>query len=211
MLRTVGSEAAVTKKAPSRRSVGATRNRASENAILKATEAILRHEGFDGVSVEAVARLARASKPTIYKWWGSKTQLIFDAYARSMPVSGDDPDLGSVREELRRHFRLLWEHWGDAKTANISRKLLSESLAHPKLLSAYREEYLPRRHKLVLTILQRGIDRGELPRDFNVRTAIDMLFGFHLVRLVCDRPVSADESDHVLDMVLARAGAAAPK
>ena len=63
-----------------RRSIGARRNPASEEAILDAAEAVLRENGIAGFSIEAVARRARAGKPTIYRWWPHRTALMLDVY-----------------------------------------------------------------------------------------------------------------------------------
>ena len=69
--------------APARRtSIGAQRNPDSEEAILAAAEAILIEEGFAAFSIEAVARRAKAGKPTIYRWWPSKAALLLDVYHR---------------------------------------------------------------------------------------------------------------------------------
>ena len=48
-----------------RTSIGARRNPATEEAILQAAEAILQEGDLAGFSIEAVARRARAGKPTI--------------------------------------------------------------------------------------------------------------------------------------------------
>ena len=65
-----------------RRSIGARRNPETEEAILEAAEAIMAEEGIAGFSIEAVAKRARAGKPTIYKWWPGKTALLLDLLER---------------------------------------------------------------------------------------------------------------------------------
>ena len=49
--------------------------------IEAAAYAILEEKGFAGLSVQAVAKRARASNETIYKWYGDKTGL-FEALIR---------------------------------------------------------------------------------------------------------------------------------
>ena len=65
-----------------RRSIGSARNPQSQEAILEAAEAIFADEGYAGFSIEAVARRAKAGKPTIYRWWPSKAHLLLDVYTR---------------------------------------------------------------------------------------------------------------------------------
>jgi len=55
----------------------ATRAREIEDAAYR----LLEEKGFDGLSVQAVAREAKASNETIYRWYGDKTGL-FEALIR---------------------------------------------------------------------------------------------------------------------------------
>ena len=78
-----------------RRSIGARRNPESADAILQAAEAILTERGTAGFSIEAVAKRARAGKPTIYRWWPSRTALLLDVYqrrkGRAIPTAAISP------------------------------------------------------------------------------------------------------------------------
>ncbi|MCZ4061503.1 helix-turn-helix domain containing protein [Pantoea sp. LMR881] len=64
----------------SRRSAGAVRSEASHQAIIDAAKTLLSEKGYVGFSIDGVARLAGASKPTIYRWWANKAQLIAEVY-----------------------------------------------------------------------------------------------------------------------------------
>ncbi|MGA3404075.1 MAG: helix-turn-helix domain-containing protein, partial [Acetobacteraceae bacterium] len=65
---------------PSRRSIGAVRNSEAHRSILAAAAQILNESGYAGFTIEAVARRAGASKPTIYRWWTGKAALITELY-----------------------------------------------------------------------------------------------------------------------------------
>ncbi|MET0170455.1 MAG: helix-turn-helix domain-containing protein, partial [Aliihoeflea sp.] len=75
-----------------RRSIGARRNPQSQEAILDAAEALLGDAGTAGFSIEAVARRARAGKPTIYRWWPNRTLLLLDVYKRFKTRRSTLPD-----------------------------------------------------------------------------------------------------------------------
>lgn len=190
------------RKRRSRYSVGAVRSEKSELAILDAAAYLLRKRGVEGLTVEAVARKARAGKPTIYRWWRTKTQLMFDAYLRSTPVPVADADVGDVRQQLQAYFANLWRVWGDAKTAEISRRLLSESLAEPELRAAYFEEYLPRREAPFVEILKRAISRGELPADVDLEQIARLFSSFQIWCMISDKPASTETVRWLIDMVL---------
>ena len=61
-----------------RTSIGSQRNPASEEAILQAAQDILLEGGLPAFSIGAVARRAKAGKPTIYHWWPSRAALLLD-------------------------------------------------------------------------------------------------------------------------------------
>lgn len=190
------------RKRRSRHSVGPVRSEQSELAILDAAAYLLRKRGVDGLTVEAVARKARAGKPTIYRWWRNKTQLMFDAYLRSTPIPSADPELSDVRSQLQSYFENLWKVWGDAKTAEITRRLLCESLAEPELRTAYFDEYIPRREAPFADILKRAIARGELPDDLDLEQIARLFSSFHVWCLASDKPASSETIRWMIDMVL---------
>src|SRR3954469_6843902 len=109
----------------SRKSIGAQRNPASEAAILTAARELLDKEGYAGFSIEAVARRARAGKPTIYRWWPSKAALLLEVYQRQKRV--DIPDSGSLEEDLVGFLKNLFAHWRDTPSGSVYRSLIAEA------------------------------------------------------------------------------------
>ena len=108
-----------------RKSIGARRNPESAGAILDAAEAVLREAGYSGFSIEAVARRARAGKPTIYRWWPSKAALLIDVYQRQKRV--EVPDTGRLEEDLVGFLKNLFAHWRDTSSGNVFRSLIAEA------------------------------------------------------------------------------------
>jgi AcrR family transcriptional regulator len=82
---------------------GRPRDPAREASILDAAIEVLTEEGFDALTIEAVAARAGAGKSTLYRRWPSKVELVLDAVARvgSAEVALDAlPDTGSLREDV---------------------------------------------------------------------------------------------------------------
>lgn len=125
-----------------RRSIGATRNPESERAILDAARDLLAEKGLSGFSIEAVARRARAGKPTIYRWWPDKTRLLLAVYAG---IKRDlvDPDTGSLQGDIAGLLRSIIGFWRDTEAGRIFRSVLAESQndegAHAALVSYHLE------------------------------------------------------------------------
>ena len=73
--------------------------------ILDATLTLLFEVGYDRLTLDAVARKARASKATLYRRWDTKASLVVDALVRAKQApTVDDHDTGSLRGDLMSTF-----------------------------------------------------------------------------------------------------------
>jgi len=78
--------------------VGRPRSAEVHSAILTATLALLADEGFDGMSIEAVAKRADVGKTAIYRRWSSKEALVLDAL-KALDTEVLVVDTGNSRED----------------------------------------------------------------------------------------------------------------
>lgn len=168
-----------------RRSIGARRNPETEQAILAAAEAIMAEEGIAGFSIEAVAKRARAGKPTIYKWWPGKTALLLDVYHRQKPASVH-MDTGTVEGDVLAFLTGVFAHWGDTGAGQVFRFVIAEAQRDAAAAQSL-ADYAAERRVQSGAIFQRGIARGELAHDVDVGLCADMLAGFIWQRLLTGR------------------------
>lgn len=168
-----------------RRSIGARRSPETERAILDAAEAIMAEEGIAGFSIEAVAKRARAGKPTIYKWWPGKTALLLDVYHRQKPASVH-VDTGTVEGDIFAFLTGVFAHWGDTGAGQVFRFIVAEAQRDAAAEESLRG-YAAERRLQSGQIFQRGIDRGELRDDIDIGLCADMLAGFIWQRLLTGR------------------------
>ena len=168
-----------------RRSIGARRNPETEQAILDAAEAIMGEVGIAGFSIEAVAKRARAGKPTIYKWWPDKSKLLLDVYHRQKPASVH-MDTGTVEGDLFAFLTGVFAHWGDTGAGQVFRFVIAEAQRDEAAAESLRG-YAAERRIQSGEIFQRGIARGELADDIDVGLCADMLAGFIWQRLLTGR------------------------
>ena len=82
-----------------RASIGARRNPETEAAVLDAAEALVEEKGISGLSMEAVARRARAGKATLYRWWPTRGALLMAVYQRQKRIAGY-PDTGTLEGDV---------------------------------------------------------------------------------------------------------------
>jgi AcrR family transcriptional regulator len=78
---------------------GRPRSAQVHQAILDAAVALFIRDGFEGMSVEAVAARAGVGKAAIYRRWPAKEALVIDAVAQLI-AEAPSPDSGSVHDDL---------------------------------------------------------------------------------------------------------------
>jgi len=90
-----------TKIAPRPR--GRPRSEHARQEILEAAYKLLRDRGFNAVGSHEIAQAAGVSSATLYRWWKSKEEILFDAcFERMKPILAI-PETGSGLTRLRRY------------------------------------------------------------------------------------------------------------
>ena len=82
---------------------GRKRNERRDPEILDAALEILAEEGYEGMTLDAVAARAKAGKATLYRRWPSKAHLVHEAIVRMAQCDVDldaAPDTGSLRGDI---------------------------------------------------------------------------------------------------------------
>jgi len=185
-----------------RRSIGARRNPDSADAIREAAEAVLLEKGYAGFSIEAVARRARAGKPTIYRWWPSKAALLLDVYQRQkrdIDYGGTD----SVEEDMFRFLRSLFVQWRETPAGDIFRSLIAEAQSDPTAAAAL-ADYARERREHRARIIERGIARGEVRSDVDPMLVADLLASYAWTHLITGRLDESDEAIRAAARLIAR-------
>jgi len=164
----------------SKRKPGRPRSKRSEEAIIRATTSLLAGERYANLTVSKVAARARASKSTIYRRWPTKEHLVIEAFNRWPALTPHDR--GDVMSDLidlyRQFLRILHRPPSNA----IMPTLVAER-AHNPALAAVFDPLMQRRRDPARVVLERAIERGELPRDTDVELAVDALMGITVLRM----------------------------
>ncbi|MDX8523052.1 TetR/AcrR family transcriptional regulator [Mesorhizobium sp. MSK_1335] len=167
-----------------RKSIGAKRSPESADAIIEAAEAVLREAGYAGFSIEAVARRARAGKPTIYRWWPSKAALLIEVYQRQKRV--ETPDTGNIEDDLAGFLNNLFAHWRDTPSGNIFRSLIAEAQSDETAATAL-AEYSKDRRSHNGRMIERAKARGEVAADIDAEIVADLIASFAWRHLLTKR------------------------
>ncbi|WP_344576579.1 TetR/AcrR family transcriptional regulator [Nonomuraea roseoviolacea] len=134
-----------------------------ERAILDATLELLSEMGYDRMSVDQIAKRARASKATIYRRWAGKPELVVDVICNRFDMDAPRPrDTGSLRGDLAELVRCLRETAERKHTLIMG---LSSTLVSNQELARALRAHLPSRDLSgVEALLVRGENRGEPAR-----------------------------------------------
>ena len=136
------------------------------DALVEAIQAAVMEElatvGYTGLSIERVAERARTGKASIYRRWPTRLDLVLDAIDHVMPRLDDVPDTGNVRDDLLlvlgRIATVMGSREGIAARACVDG-------TDDELARAVRERLIPPRKAMMLALLRRAAERGEINAD----------------------------------------------
>jgi len=158
----------------------------SRQAILEATLQLLARDGDVGsLTVEAVAARSGVAKTTIYRRWRDKWELALDAVMIDMLPRLDEPvDVGDTRKELLTVINSVVKTLATPPYGQAMQALVSQIATDADLARVYREQVVEPRQAELTPVVKRGIARGDLRPDTDVRLIHELLVGPIFYRLL---------------------------
>ena len=148
---------------------------AKESSILDAAEKIFAQVGFDGAKVSEIARAASVAEGTVYLYYKNKQDLLAGVVGRfwtQLTLGAEaaiEPD-ATTRAQLeqlgRYHLQSLLNQFEVVSLTYRARPQQEQDLDQVR-------EYV----RVFDRIMQRGVDRGELPKDSPIGQLRDVFFG----------------------------------
>lgn len=169
--------------------------------LLLATQDLLIEEGFERLTMDAVARRCGASKATIYRRWPGKTALVVAA-AAALFHAPELPDSGDLREDLLECGRAYIQTGG--RTAEVLASVVTASRHDSALRKASQRALGAPYSGLFEGVLARAVERGLLADDHLDRETLAQVFPAFAYQKVAARGLLVDEADviRVVDGVL---------
>jgi AcrR family transcriptional regulator len=189
---------------------GRPRSEAARLAILDAAGELLLANGLEAVSMDAVAERAGVSKATIYRWWPTKQTLALEAlYHEWDTTQSAPPDTGLLRADLLALLRPWIRRVREQPYGRVVASLVTEVHTDADFAREYQARFVEPRRAPARRVLERAIERGELPPGTDVELALDLIYGplFHRL-LHVHAPLTDRFVQSVVDTVLAGLGAA---
>jgi AcrR family transcriptional regulator len=178
----------------------------SRRAILDATRELLAQDGdVRSLTVEAVAARSGVAKTTIYRRWRDKWELALDAVMIDMLPRFDEPvDVGDTRKELLTFVNSVVRMMASTPMGPAMQGLVSQIATDPDLARVYREQVVQPRLTQLAPVIQRGIARGDLRADTEVRLVHELLLGPIFYRLLLSgAPLDRNLGPRLVDAILA--------
>jgi Transcriptional regulator len=162
---------------------GRPRSMETHNAILTASYDLLLESGFETVTVEKIAERAKVSKATIYKWWPNKAAVVMDGFLFAAAARLPVPDTGAAFEDIVIHASNL-ARFLTSPEGKIIKDLIGGGQFDAGLAEAIRSRYIEPRRIEAGSLLERGVQRGELNKDLDIGLGVDLIYGPIFYRLL---------------------------
>jgi AcrR family transcriptional regulator len=147
----------------------------TREAVRDAVRRLVREAGLEAVTHQRVAAEAGVGRATVYRHWPDRTHLLLDALAE-LGIPEGEGSSGDLVADLTRELGRL-------------QRILSGSPLVPELVALIgRAEWQPELREVKASLLASGtaglrrslvagIDRGDIPSDLDLDTALAQLAG----------------------------------
>lgn len=140
-------------------------------AVHRATAEILGEVGYEGLQLTDVAARAAVHKSTVYRRWPTKMRLLTDTMLATTAHAVPPPDTGSLVEDV---VALLTSIVEVLRSAAVRAMLTAVSAGDLDPVAAdARERFWNERFRLSAVIVDRAVERGELPRSTSPRLLLE--------------------------------------
>ena len=172
-----------------------------ETELLAVTLRLLQQEGYDGLTVDAVAATARASKATVYRRWPTKAELVLAAFIEGVRQVAVAPETGTLRGDLLQVGEVICDQ---ARThGSTMRAVLVEASHNPALNDVMQHQFLDQRKTLFKQILGQAVERGEIDATAISEDLWDVMPGYLIFRSIFSlRPPSRRTVQSLVDDVM---------
>ena len=177
---------------------GRPRDSATDLAILRSALNLFIERGVEGTSIEQIAKQAGVGKPSIYRRWSNKEDLI--AAAMETLVVEETGWASPEAIETESPYALV-EAAIDSAAATVTTpqyralvaRVFGSAVSHPALMAIYWDRYIAPRRRLAASLLERARQLGTVAADTDFDVAIDMMVGAVTYRVLQPAPLDVEE------------------
>jgi AcrR family transcriptional regulator len=189
---------------------GRPRSQQARRAILQATHELLAEGGVSSVTIEGIAARAGVGKPTIYRSWPNAHAVamaaLMESHAPGTPAKTESASgLEALRAQLHEAARMFGTPLGRSVTL-----MIAAAEQETELSKAFRNHFILARRNEARAFLTSAMSNGEIRRDLDTDTALDLIYAPVFYRLLMGHaPLTPRFMDEVLNLALQGLGAKA--
>ena len=188
---------------------GRPRDAEADRAILQAGLDLFLERGVEGASIEQIARRAGVGKPTVYRRWPNKEELISAAMETLVADESGGVSTGasaSPYEVVEAVIERAAATAASPRYRALVARVFGSAVSHPELMAAYWRRYIAPRRRQAAALLERARELGTVAADADLEVAIDMMVGAVTYRVLQPAPPDVDEMRRYLREVYRQAG-----
>jgi AcrR family transcriptional regulator len=160
---------------------GRPRDAAIDEAILEATRERLIRDGYSRMTIGDIVADAKVSRPTLYRRWSSKIELVIDAldygFSKHHELFAFDLSQMEPREALTEAIRRLDPSYFNPDAMVLLGNFAGEANRTPELLDLLRKHAVEPRVALLESVLSQLQERGVLRDKVDKHTISGMCVG----------------------------------
>lgn len=156
-----------------------TRSTEVHQRIIQAALRLFGERGFEASTMDAIAREAGVTKPTLYNHWADKEALMMDVmlYVNRLNEEPADVDTGNIANDIAIVLTRRPPDQFEEARARMMPGLIAYSATHPEFGSEWRTKVMDPMRKALKRMLRRGIERAQLAPDLKLDASICLLLG----------------------------------
>jgi AcrR family transcriptional regulator len=190
---------------------GRPRDPTLDTAILTATLDLFVAYGITGMSIEQVAKRAGVGKPTIYRRWTTKEDLVADAIGAHVGTDLQWPSRDEIQsipahELVRRNVAAAARTAADPQFRALVSQIYGSAVTHPLLMQTYWDHYIQPRRTIVIAMLERAQADGSVAPDADLDVLVDMLAGAVTYRVLQPNPPTVRQMRRYLEAAYRQVG-----
>lgn len=143
--------------------------------VLSAVRAELEERGYGALSHRAVARRAGVDPATVYRRWPSRPELAADALLEIARQAVPIPDTGNLDADLTEFLDALAGALSDPGLLQLFYALSAARAEAEGDLREMLHSFWASRYQGAEAMVERAIERGELPSDVDPHDVIEQL------------------------------------
>jgi AcrR family transcriptional regulator len=188
---------------PVGRGPGAVRNERARLAILKATAELLAEEGYAHLTIEGIAARAHVGKPTIYRWWDSKSALIAECLVDHalLPGTFAPPNTGDVVADIATFFDDVIRFLRSKNHTSLVRSIIAAAVDNPDV-AVQLGQRLGATPDSIEGRLRIGVKTGELIPTTSIKVLTETLLAVVVYRVISREGLRPADTAIIVPMLL---------